>query len=371
MCRATQNLRITTQISFLTKKFESEILLLQRPYTPNKVSNNFIIAAPGFGPLTIIDGIPAALSGYVIPGSKAFSAEADFGSFLLQLVELDGFSWIYSVCDIEKNVTFFISSPDSLSALHIVLTGNYEQSIKEIGDIVLTENEFRLFFFADLNSNTFLKKNKRYTAIDIFYPVDFLLHTLSFYPAFDEFANNIRQAKTSSIPPRSVFINAIIMEWLYQLIHSPFSPSVRSFHLNIIRNILPAVLAEASIINPGRHTMEMQQLEIIYAAKEFIDTHLSEHFSILDIAKRVGINKQDLKTKFKKIFGKGLFEYLLTTRLVIARINLEETFKPVKDIARSAGYKSPGNFSTAFRKKFGKSPMAWRQDYRTKNNHCL
>ena len=371
MRSSTQNLCRATQFVSRLKIFNTEILLLQLPYISIKVNNNFIITAPGFGPLKITATIPAALYDYVIPGSTIFSAETDFGRFLMQLVELDGFSWIYSVFDIEKDVALFIASPAGLLVGHIVLNGNFEHSIKGIGNIVFTENEFGIFCFPGLNSTTFLGKNKRYAAIDICYPVEFTLRILSSFPVFDAFAGDIMHAKTSFIPVQRAYANALIMEQLHHLIHSPFSPAVRSFHLNIIRNLLPAILTEASSTNPRRDTFRLQQLEIIYAAKEFIDAHLSEHFSILEIARKVGINKQDLKKGFKKIFGKGLFEYLLTERLTIARINLEETFKPIKDIARKAGYKSPGNFSTAFKKKFGRSPLAWRQNYKTKKNHSL
>ncbi len=107
--------------------------------------------------------------------------------------------------------------------------------------------------------------------------------------------------------------------------------------------------------------------ELIYAAKEFIDSHLSTHYSILQIAREIGINEQDLKKGFKELFGKGMFEYLLSERLTIARVKIEDTTKPVKEIAYAAGYKSAGNFSTAFKKKFGKNPLAWRRDYK-KNN---
>ena len=344
---------------------------MQHPYIPIKVNNNFIITAPGFGPLRITGEVPSGFYEYVIPGSIIFSAETAFGSFLLQLFSLHGFSWVYSVFDIEKDVALSIASPASFLVSHIVLNGNFEHSIKGIGEMALTENEFRIFCFPRLNNTTFLRKNKRYAAIDICYPVEFMLRMLPLFPVFDAFAVNILHAKASFIPLQRAYANALMMEQLHHLIHSPFSPAVRSFHLNIIRNLLPAILTEASSTNPRRDTFRLQQLEIVYAAKEFIDAHLSEHFSILEIARKVGINKQDLKKGFKKIFGKGLFEYLLTERLTIARINLEETFKPVKDIARKAGYKSPGNFSTAFKKKFGKSPLAWRQDYKTKKNHSL
>ena len=110
--------------------------------------------------------------------------------------------------------------------------------------------------------------------------------------------------------------------------------------------------------------------DLIFAAKEFIDSHLSTHYSILQIAREVGINEQDLKKGFKELFGKGMFEYLLSERLAIARIKIEDTTKPVKEIAYVAGYKSAGNFSTAFKKKFGKTPLAWRKDYKMNNRNA-
>ncbi|MGH2647912.1 MAG: helix-turn-helix transcriptional regulator, partial [Ginsengibacter sp.] len=267
---------------------------------------------------------------------------------------------LYSVFDIKKDVALLTTYPEKLLISRIILQGNFEHSFNDIGNIILKESQFSIFFLPTLNCTTFLKKNQRYISLDICYPPGFVLRMLPLFPSFDEFAENINNSKASFIPYRNVFMNALMIEQVYQLIHSPFSPAVKTFHLKITRNLLTAMLTRASQNIIRENKFFLHHVELIYAAKEYIDANLSRHFTIEDISKEVGLNEKALKSGFREIFGRGMFEYLLAQRLNIARIQVEQTDKPVKNIAHQAGYKSVSNFSTAFKKMFGVSPIELR-----------
>jgi AraC-like DNA-binding protein len=324
------------------------------------LKNHFIISAPGFEPLHITSEIPAGLQDHFIPGSKIFAAEASFGKFFIQLIELNGFSWLYSVFTIKKDVTLFAAYPENLLASHIALRGNFEHTVKGIGHVSLRESQFNIFFLPALNCTMFFKKNENYISLDICYPAGFMLRILPLFPLFDEFAKNISRLKASAMPGGGGFMNAVMAQQVYQLIHSPFSPAVKNFHLKITRNLLTAMLTEATLMHPKEHKFFIHHVELVYAAKEFIDSNLSRHFSTEDISKKVGLNEKALKRGFKEIFGRGMFEYLLMQRLHIARIQVEQTDKSFKMIARQAGYKNVTNFSTAFKKMFGDTPLMLR-----------
>lgn len=331
------------------------------------MKKHFTISAVGFGPLVITGNIPPSFSKYHIPGSAVLGAEKPFGKFLLQIIKLNGFSWAYSIFEIESDVSFVINYSAPLTVCHITLAGNAEHDIMALGKFKRKQSQFNILYTPFLQSNFSIKKGHRYISIDLLFPVEFMIQALAFFPAFEKFQDHIRSRTPSIIPHRDIFLNARLLNTIHQLIHSPYSPHVRNFHQNLMRQLLSGLLKEASILYPGRNKFFLHRLENIYEAKEFIDAHLSEHFTIAHISRKIGINEQDLKRGFKEIFGKGLFEYLLTERLMIARIQVEQTFRPIKDIARSAGYKSAGNFSVSFKKKFGKTPICWRKDYKMQN----
>lgn len=323
----------------------------------------FSIRALGYKPLLLTSDLPHDLMDYHIPGSTILSAVAPFGKFLLQKIELDGFTCTYSIFDIQEDVSFLVYSSKPLAICHINLLGNAEYDINQLGILVSKQSQFNILFCPYLHCSFLFKKGHRYISIDILYPLDFMVQSLAFYPSFEKFQKDIDLAKASSIPDKEVFLNAGMTDKVYQLIHSPVSPNVRNFHINLFRELLYGMLKEASSVYTQLNKFFIHNVENIYAAKEFIDSHLSRHFTISEISRKVGINEQKLKKGFKEVFGKGVFEYLLSERLIIARIQIEQTNKPIKEIAYYAGYKSASNFATAFKKMFGDSPLNFRNKF--------
>ncbi len=97
-------------------------------------------------------------------------------------------------------------------------------------------------------------------------------------------------------------------------------------------------------------------------AKELIHKDPSRHYTIEEIAKYVGFSTSKLKTGFKKLFGMGLYKYLHRERMEKGKYLLENTEKNLKEISHSLGYKYSNNFSTSFKKQFGISPSAQRNN---------
>lgn len=330
---------------------------------------DFIIRPAGFEPLHFSNEIPRELDQHFIPGSRCFSAKGTYGIMFFQLIHVDGFSYCLSVLKIEKDCELLVSLPAPFAFIHFDITGRVEHDIQGAGNLFLKDNMFKIVYASSLSSASRLKKDHQYILLDVCFPVGNLLQTLEFFPSLDKFREDVLVNQPSYIPKQNIYVNAAIAELLYKLIHSPFSPSTGNFHLNLIKDVLQKALSVASRVPASENNFSLIHLEKIIAAKGFIDAHLSEHFTVQQIAREAGINEQHLKVGFKNTFGKGLFEYLLFERLYIAKLKIEQTTRPIKEIARSAGYKSPGNFSVAFKKQFGKTPTTWRYEYKIKNRN--
>ncbi len=98
---------------------------------------------------------------------------------------------------------------------------------------------------------------------------------------------------------------------------------------------------------------EISKLEYV---RQLIESNLRTHYTIPTIAQAVGLNEFKLKTGFKALYGKPIFEFLQELRMDKALYYLHNTDLPINEISYQVGYGSPTNFVAAFRKRFGRKP---------------
>lgn len=95
---------------------------------------------------------------------------------------------------------------------------------------------------------------------------------------------------------------------------------------------------------------------------EIIMRDLSNIPSLKQICLDVGLNRNKLHYGFKKLFKMSLTKLIKEERLSKARELLIKTNKPVIDIAIEVGFNHHSSFSTAFRDKYGLSPIDVRKE---------
>ena len=323
---------------------------------------NIAIKALGFKPFLISNEIPEGLTGYHIPGSKIISAVATFGKFLLQIAEFDDYGWLYCVFDLETEVTFLLTYFIPLIIARISLQGDFQYEAKQIGNLLVKENQFNIFYDPTPDCLIHFKEGK-HISFEVIYAQKNVLQILNFFPAFGTFKKNIQASTPSILSNADIHITASITECIYKIIHSPYSKNVQQFHVGIIKELLIKMLKQASHLHTFNKKFALDEIERIYAAKEFIDLNVPRHFSISQIARHVGINIKKLKQGFKEIFGIGLYGYLQEQIFEIARAQVEQTIQPIQEIGLNAGYNTANNFSTAFKKRFGLTPLEWREQF--------
>ncbi|MEZ4324504.1 MAG: helix-turn-helix transcriptional regulator [Polyangiales bacterium] len=82
--------------------------------------------------------------------------------------------------------------------------------------------------------------------------------------------------------------------------------------------------------------------------------------SVAQLARRFGVNASTLESQFRAATGTSVMAYGRERRLELARAALETRGVRVGEAAAIAGYGSPANFATAFRRHFGVSPRQCR-----------
>lgn len=94
--------------------------------------------------------------------------------------------------------------------------------------------------------------------------------------------------------------------------------------------------------------------------KQLIECDHKVHHTIEHFAEAALMSRSKLIKAYKHYFGMAIFEHLRYFRMALGKHLLDENKLPIKAIAFKCGYSYPGNFTTAFKKKYGISPTEYR-----------
>lgn len=134
------------------------------------------------------------------------------------------------------------------------------------------------------------------------------------------------------------------------------------------RYLCSTILAEISAQSRHKANREKQLKEQLYSdISDYISWHAQEDLRVSQIADYFGYNEKYLTTFFKRYAGITLKQYILQTKMELAKSTLSETTQPISQIAYSLGFSDAHNFSNAFHKITGLSPSEYRASYNKHN----
>ncbi|TMS58297.1 response regulator transcription factor [Imbroritus primus] len=96
------------------------------------------------------------------------------------------------------------------------------------------------------------------------------------------------------------------------------------------------------------------------SASGYLLRHLGTALELSDLADMVGTYPKRLNEAFKQCAGMTVFEFLREERMKQACHLLVSTNLAVQTIAEDLGYTSGANFATAFKERFGLTPIRYR-----------
>ncbi|MCB5160485.1 helix-turn-helix domain-containing protein [Marinomonas algarum] len=88
----------------------------------------------------------------------------------------------------------------------------------------------------------------------------------------------------------------------------------------------------------------------------YIEDNLDRELSAKSLSEYMAMSESNLQRRFKQSLGCNVQSYIRRRRLEIARQQLEKGIFSIAEVAYSAGYKYPSNFTNAFKKTFGYPP---------------
>jgi AraC-like DNA-binding protein len=108
---------------------------------------------------------------------------------------------------------------------------------------------------------------------------------------------------------------------------------------------------------PGRVKISQQEFETLNKIKSILTREDAETPpTIPELSKMAGMSASSLKSKFKRLFQSGIYEYYQRHRLHKAMDMLSTGKYSVKEVGMELGFINLSNFSIAFKNEFGMLP---------------
>lgn len=102
---------------------------------------------------------------------------------------------------------------------------------------------------------------------------------------------------------------------------------------------------------------------LILRAIEYIEKNYATKLTLRDVAGALYISPNYLSELFKKTTGSNFTDYLLDLRMEKSRTYLADVTYKIKDVSTLVGFSDARYFSNTFRKKFGMTPLEYRNKH--------
>lgn len=164
----------------------------------------------------------------------------------------------------------------------------------------------------------------------------------------------------------------VMQSAVQQVLQCPFHGITKRIYLESKVWELMALLIEQSVerysdhqrVNSHTYSLKPDDVDRIHHAREILLQQLDNPPSLIELARRVGLNDCTLKRGFRQVFGQTAFGLLHDYRLEQAQQLLKERRLNVSEVAKTIGFANRSYFAAAFRKKFGVSPREYLSRYK-------
>ena len=112
-----------------------------------------------------------------------------------------------------------------------------------------------------------------------------------------------------------------------------------------------------------RSSFTPMELEPLFKVREILRAHIfSQAPTLSELSQQVGFSGTKLKTQFKAFFGKPIYQYYLEMKMETAGEMLQEKGISISELGYRLGYSNISQFIRAFKKHFGYTPKAYREN---------
>lgn len=120
---------------------------------------------------------------------------------------------------------------------------------------------------------------------------------------------------------------------------------------------------EAVVTRRSTEALAVDDSEI-QSAVRFVRDHAAEGIQVPDVATAIQVSRSTLERRFKKLIGRSVREEIQRVQLERAKQLISTTNLPLKQVAQQAGFHQVPYMTTLFRRRYGDTPAAYRENMR-------
>jgi len=176
-------------------------------------------------------------------------------------------------------------------------------------------------------------------------------------PQFDDFLRHSLKQRITQLVTQHPPITPAMQMVIQDILASRHQGTLQKMYLEAkVVELLVLQLEQFIKGDAPSARLSIAERQRMVAVKDHLANHLSEQYTLAELARTFGTNEYALKRNFKNVFGTTVFSYWQDVKMREARKLLTTEGLPVKAVADLVGYKNPQHFGTAFKRRYGYPP---------------
>ncbi len=321
---------------------------------------SFKLVIPGINASDFTDCLPDHFAGPVLKDARVYATRKNQVEISVQEVSYPDFSirHVYGKL-VEKIVAKDWHITEGLCGCFII-KNTISKNIALDKELLLPNNHHTAYYALSSNCEGVVHSPGVFEMLEILYSPGLLQQLTEFFPGLKGI---IEGQRTNSFRAGVKWTPPSMREIYMQLLNHTYDAHLQRLYFDVkVRELLFHLLYN----NTGNDQPEIDftsyEIGRIKEAKAILETYIDRKPpTIRELSRMVALNEFKLKRGFKQLFSAGIFDWITTKKMYRAKKLLEETQKPIKEIAIMSGYPRITNFITAFRKQFGITPGSLRR----------
>lgn len=289
-----------------------------------------------------------------------------FGDATLSETWFEGVHISHGRINLQNDISLKIESDTPVIEMHFSLAGNQYAQIRGSGQkFVVNERQHNVFYMPVFEGYVESSRQKDASQIlEVHLTEAYFQRFLSTESKLlNRFNDKIGKKELSMMNDLHMTITPYMETLVHQLLHCNKQGIMKRLFLESkVMELLMLQIEqfETAVDQKSVTIMKANDAEKIHYARHLLEQNISNPYSLLELARMVGLNDFKLKKGFKEIFGNTVFGYLHEIRMQEAKKLLLDQQKSIHEVAEYCGYQYVQHFSTAFKKRFGITPGGMR-----------
>ena len=302
------------------------------------------------------DALPISYRGITLADSATLHAKGLAGELVFQQADQSDFSLRLQVYQLFQPLELLAQQGSDILIALLALKNTLHYSIQGLGSIFLRPGQFALFHSPATALTAHFEQAQEYHHLEIAWSANLVRPLLPHFPSLQP-ALLLPSTRPFFVGTPGRPAGSSALHLAQEILRPALRPDLRPLYFETkVREYLLFLLAASDDPTTPPLPLTQEQQEKLVILAERLRSNTAEKFPIAQLALDAHMNEMKLKTAFKALFGKGIFEYHLEARMNEAHRLLEETNLATKAIAAKVGYDLTTSFITKFREYFGYPP---------------